>query len=75
MRLRREYLYRKAQEDRARTIEDKKHKLKSALDGMVFAMSLRIYLQPTTLYKRNLLEAEIVSCDLFFLLIFLQKIA
>ncbi|XP_068166672.1 U3 small nucleolar ribonucleoprotein protein IMP4 isoform X1 [Antennarius striatus] len=32
VRLRREYLYRKAQEDRQRTIEDKKQKLKGALD-------------------------------------------
>lgn len=35
MRLRREYLYRKAQEDRLRTIEDKKQKLKGALDGRI----------------------------------------
>lgn len=33
VRLRREYLYRKAQEDRLRTIEEKKQKLKGALDG------------------------------------------
>lgn len=33
VRLRREYLYRKAQEDRLRTIEEKKQNLKSALDG------------------------------------------
>ncbi|TRY54454.1 hypothetical protein DNTS_023719 [Danionella cerebrum] len=32
VRLRKEYLYRKAQEDRLRTIEEKKQKLKSALD-------------------------------------------
>ncbi|XP_029494119.1 U3 small nucleolar ribonucleoprotein protein IMP4-like [Oncorhynchus nerka] len=32
-RLRRGYLYRKSQEDRVRTIEEKKQKLKSALDG------------------------------------------
>ncbi|RVE68662.1 hypothetical protein OJAV_G00093950 [Oryzias javanicus] len=32
VRLRREYLYRKAQEDRLRTIEEKKQNLKSALD-------------------------------------------
>ncbi|KAK0144557.1 U3 small nucleolar ribonucleoprotein IMP4 [Merluccius polli] len=32
VRLRREYLYRKAQEDRERTIEDKKEKLKAALE-------------------------------------------
>lgn len=35
MRLRREYLYRKAQEDRLRTIEEKKQKLKGALDGKI----------------------------------------
>lgn len=33
MRLRREYLYRKAQEDRLRSIEEKKQKLEGALDG------------------------------------------
>ncbi|CAB1320035.1 unnamed protein product [Coregonus sp. 'balchen'] len=33
-RLRREYLYRKTQEDRVRMIEEKKQKLKSALDGV-----------------------------------------
>lgn len=33
VRLRKEYLYRKAQEDRLRSIEEKKQKLKSALDG------------------------------------------
>lgn len=33
VRLRREYLYRKAQEDRLRTIEEKKLKLKDALDS------------------------------------------
>lgn len=33
VRLRREYLYRKAQEDRLRTIEEKKQKLEGALDG------------------------------------------
>lgn len=33
VRLRREYLYRKAQENRLRTIEEKKEKLKGALEG------------------------------------------
>ncbi|GAA6069730.1 U3 small nucleolar ribonucleoprotein protein IMP4, partial [Tachysurus ichikawai] len=32
VRLRKEYLYRKAQEDRLRAVEDKKKKLKSSLD-------------------------------------------
>lgn len=35
VRQRREYLYRKAQEDRLRTIEDKKQNVKKALDGRI----------------------------------------
>lgn len=40
VRLRREYLYRKAQEDRLRTIEEKKQKLEGALDGRRLRFSI-----------------------------------
>lgn len=45
MRLRREYLYRKAQEDRLRTIEEKKQKLKGALDGRTACSFISIFLR------------------------------
>ena len=37
-RLRREYLYRKGVEERQRAIQDKKDRLKKALDGKFFSM-------------------------------------
>uniref|UniRef100_A0A4W4F6X2 Brix domain-containing protein n=1 Tax=Electrophorus electricus TaxID=8005 RepID=A0A4W4F6X2_ELEEL len=41
-RLRKEYLYRKAQEDRLRSIEEKKQRVKSALDGAAVTLPLDI---------------------------------
>lgn len=43
VRLRREYLYRKAQENRLRTIEDKKQKVKKALEGSVPLLSFPVF--------------------------------
>lgn len=42
VRLRREYLYRKAQENRLRTIEEKKQKVKKALEGRVLLFSFAV---------------------------------
>lgn len=47
VRLRKEYLYRKAQEDRQRSIEEKKQKLKSALDGETHFKSHLVFSFPT----------------------------
>lgn len=43
VRLRREYLYRKAQENRLRTIEEKKQKVKKALEGRVPLLSFPMF--------------------------------
>lgn len=43
VRLRREYLYRKAQENRLRTIEEKKQKVKKALEGRVPLLSFPVF--------------------------------
>lgn len=44
VRLRREYLYRKAQESRLRTIEEKKNKVKKALEGRVLHFRFPVFI-------------------------------
>lgn len=70
--MRREYLYRKAQQDRLRAVEEKKLKLKTALDGGVLLLHLRFWYQQNftvcvppqeTAWFRRSSEEKLCSCS------------